>query len=90
MYKKLFIPGPTHVEDEILKAMAVPMIGHRDCLYSDLHGEVVTKLKEIPQNRWPDLSFFLLIQRHDGRINPESGQQKSPDDGLRGIFQTLG
>lgn len=46
MYKKLFIPGPTHVDDEILKAMAVPMIGHRDSLYSDLHGEVVTKLKK--------------------------------------------
>ncbi len=46
MYKKLFIPGPTHVDDEILEAMAVPMIGHRDSLYSDLHGEVVTKLKK--------------------------------------------
>ena len=46
MYKKLFIPGPTHVDDEILKAMAVPMIGHRDSLYSELHGEVVTKLKK--------------------------------------------
>lgn len=46
MYKKLFIPGPTHVDDEILEAMAVPMIGHRDSLYSDLHGKVVTKLKK--------------------------------------------
>ena len=46
MYKKLFIPGPTHVDDEILEAMAVPMIGHRDTLYSDLHGEVVTKLRK--------------------------------------------
>lgn len=46
MYKKLFIPGPTHVDDEILEAMAVPMIGHRDSLYSDLHGEVINKLKK--------------------------------------------
>jgi len=46
MYKKLFIPGPTHVANEILDAMSVPMIGHRDKLYSDLHGEVVTKLKK--------------------------------------------
>ncbi len=46
MYKKLFIPGPTHVTDEILEAMAVPMIGHRDSLYSDLHGAVVDKLKK--------------------------------------------
>jgi len=49
VYKKLFIPGPTHVVDEILNAMAVPMIGHRDKLYSDLHGEVVTKLKKFLQ-----------------------------------------
>ena len=46
MYKKLFIPGPTHVVDEILEAMTMPMIGHRDKLYSDLHGQVVTKLKK--------------------------------------------
>ena len=46
MYKKLFIPGPTHVDDEILEAMSVPMIGHRDSLYSDLHGAVVGKLKK--------------------------------------------
>jgi aspartate aminotransferase-like enzyme len=49
VYKKLFIPGPTHVVDEILEAMAVPMIGHRDKLYSDLHGEVVKKLKKFLQ-----------------------------------------
>ncbi|MCJ7715588.1 MAG: alanine--glyoxylate aminotransferase family protein [Anaerolineales bacterium] len=49
MYKKLFIPGPTHVDDEILEAMAVPMIGHRDKLYSDLHGDVVSKLKKFLQ-----------------------------------------
>ncbi|MFO8037324.1 MAG: alanine--glyoxylate aminotransferase family protein [Anaerolineales bacterium] len=46
MYKKLFIPGPTHVDDEILEAMAMPMIGHRDSLYSDLHGAVVAKLQK--------------------------------------------
>jgi predicted phosphoserine aminotransferase len=49
VYKKLFIPGPTHVVDEILEAMSVPMIGHRDKLYSDLHGQVVTKLKKFLQ-----------------------------------------
>lgn len=47
MYKKLFIPGPTHVVDEVLEAMAVPMIGHRDPLYAELHGAVVEKLKKM-------------------------------------------
>jgi predicted phosphoserine aminotransferase len=47
MYKKLFIPGPTHVVDEILQATAVPMIGHRSTDYSDLHGAVVPKLQRL-------------------------------------------
>ncbi len=47
MYKKLFIPGPTHVVDEVLEAMAMPMIGHRDPLYAEMHGQVVEKLKKL-------------------------------------------
>jgi aspartate aminotransferase-like enzyme len=47
MYKKLFIPGPTHVVDEILQAQAVPMIGHRMKEYSDLQAEVTPKLQEL-------------------------------------------
>jgi len=47
VYKKLFIPGPTHVDDEVLEAMSMPMIGHRDSLYSDLHGDVVHKLRKL-------------------------------------------
>jgi len=47
MYKKLFIPGPTHVRDEILQAQAAPMIGHRAKEYSDLQGEVTPKLQKL-------------------------------------------
>ncbi len=47
MYKKLFIPGPTHVIDEILKATAVPMIGHRAPEYAEMHGAVVAKLQKL-------------------------------------------
>jgi predicted phosphoserine aminotransferase len=47
MYKKLFIPGPTHVVDEILQATAVPMIGHRSSDYTELHGRVVPKLQKL-------------------------------------------
>jgi aspartate aminotransferase-like enzyme len=47
MYKKLFIPGPTHVRDEILQAQAVPMIGHRAKEYSDLQAEVTPKLQTL-------------------------------------------
>jgi aspartate aminotransferase-like enzyme len=47
MYKKLFIPGPTHVRDEILEAQAAPMLGHRSKEYSDLHLEVTPKLQQL-------------------------------------------
>ncbi|MGD8490764.1 MAG: alanine--glyoxylate aminotransferase family protein [Anaerolineae bacterium] len=47
MYKKLFIPGPTHVRDKILQAQTAPMIGHRAKEYSDLQAEVTPKLQEL-------------------------------------------
>ncbi len=47
MYKKLFIPGPTHVRDEILQAQAVPMIGHRAKEYSDLQAAVTPKVQQL-------------------------------------------
>ncbi|MGQ9597981.1 MAG: pyridoxal-phosphate-dependent aminotransferase family protein [Anaerolineae bacterium] len=47
MYKKLFIPGPTHVRDEILLAQAAPMIGHRAKEYADLQAEVTPKLQKL-------------------------------------------
>lgn len=47
MYKKLFIPGPTHVRDEILQAQAAPMIGHRAPEYADLQAEVTVKLQQM-------------------------------------------
>jgi predicted phosphoserine aminotransferase len=47
MYKKLFIPGPTHVRDEILETMATPMIGHRSKDYVALQAEVLPKLQTL-------------------------------------------
>ncbi len=47
MYKKLFIPGPTHVREEILQAQAVGMIGHRAKEYSDLQAAVTPKLQQL-------------------------------------------
>jgi aspartate aminotransferase-like enzyme len=47
MYKKLFIPGPTHVRDEILQAQAAPMLGHRSQEYADLQAAVTPKLQQM-------------------------------------------
>jgi aspartate aminotransferase-like enzyme len=47
MYKKLFIPGPTHVREEVLMAQVAPMIGHRAKEYSELQAEVTPKLQRL-------------------------------------------
>jgi aspartate aminotransferase-like enzyme len=47
MYKKLFIPGPTHVREEILEAQTAPMIGHRSKEYSALQADVTPKLQKL-------------------------------------------
>ncbi|MBN1151101.1 alanine--glyoxylate aminotransferase family protein [candidate division WOR-3 bacterium] len=46
-HKKLFIPGPVEVSEDVLKEMGHFMIGHRSKDYSELHGEVVPKLKKL-------------------------------------------
>ena len=51
MYKKLFIPGPTHVRDEVLQAQAAPMLGHRSQEYADLQKAVTAKLEQLLYTR---------------------------------------
>ncbi len=51
MYKRLFIPGPTHVREKILQAQAAPMIGHRSKEYADLQAEVTPKLQQLLYTR---------------------------------------
>ena len=47
MYKKLFIPGPTHVRPEILQAQCAGMIGHRAKEYQELQASVTPKLQKL-------------------------------------------
>jgi len=47
MHKKLFIPGPTEVKDDVLKEMSIPMYGHRMKEFSDLMLSVVSKIQKI-------------------------------------------
>lgn len=46
MAKKLFIPGPTEVGPEVLKALSTPQIGHRGKEFEDLYARVNGKLKD--------------------------------------------
>lgn len=44
-FKKLFIPGPTEVREDVLQQMALPMIGHRGADFAELFGQTLAKLK---------------------------------------------
>jgi aspartate aminotransferase-like enzyme len=40
-----FVPGPVHVREEVLAAMARPMMGHRSAEFSALFGETIGRLR---------------------------------------------
>ena len=44
---KLFIPGPTHVSDEILESFSTPQIGHRTPEISDLISCVIKGIQKV-------------------------------------------
>lgn len=44
---KLFIPGPTEVHPDILKAMSTPMINHRSEAFRELYRSVRKKAREL-------------------------------------------
>ncbi|HHY99698.1 MAG TPA: alanine--glyoxylate aminotransferase family protein, partial [Tissierellia bacterium] len=47
MHKKLFVPGPVEVGEDVLSKMATPMIGHRSKDASDLQKGITNKLKKL-------------------------------------------
>ncbi len=47
MHKKLFIPGPTEVREDILKAQSDWMIGHRSKEFGELYHSCVSKTQEV-------------------------------------------
>jgi aspartate aminotransferase-like enzyme len=47
MHKKLFIPGPVEVREDVLQRMATPMIGHRSKTASALQRGISEKLQQV-------------------------------------------
>lgn len=47
MHKKLFIPGPVEVKEDILDKMSLPMIGHRSKDASKLQRDISNKLRKL-------------------------------------------
>src|SRR4030042_397533 len=59
MHKKLLIPGPTEVSEEILNEQTHLMIGHRDKAFSDLYAGITAKLAkyfELPSDCKPTVT----------------------------------
>lgn len=46
---RLFIPGPTDVDENTLEAMQRPLIGHRSTEFAELFGRIQTRLKAVLQ-----------------------------------------
>ncbi|HHW31556.1 MAG TPA: alanine--glyoxylate aminotransferase family protein [Clostridiaceae bacterium] len=47
MHKKLFIPGPVEVREDVLQKMATPMIGHRTKDASNLQRRISEKMRKV-------------------------------------------
>ena len=47
MHKKLFIPGPIEVREDVLSKMSTPMIGHRSKDASNLQRDITNNLKKL-------------------------------------------
>src|SRR3989304_5480994 len=59
MHKRLLIPGPKEVSQEILRAQTHPIIGHRSREFSELYGGItgkLTKFFELPNDCKPTIT----------------------------------
>jgi len=63
MHKKLLIPGPTEVSQEILQEQARYLIGHRENAFSDLYRGIKSKLTD----------FFMLSDEYNPTVTTSSG-----------------
>ncbi len=64
MHPKLFIPGPTEVEEDVLRELSRPIIGHRFPEASELYREVVESTKEFFET--PDYHVFVVTSSGTG------------------------
>lgn len=63
MHKKLFIPGPVDVREDVLQKMATPMIGHRSKSASALQRSISEKLQKL---MYTDTTILLSTSSGSG------------------------
>ncbi len=74
---QLRIPGPTPVPDEVLQAMAKPMINHRGPEFAQALNDVTAKLKQLFQTK---NDVFLLTASGTGGLEAAIVNTLSPGD----------
>ncbi len=75
--KQLRIPGPTPCPDEVLNAMAKPMINHRGEEFGQILSEVTAKLKQLFQTKG---DVLLLTASGTGGLEAAIVNTLSPGD----------
>jgi aspartate aminotransferase-like enzyme len=75
--EQLRIPGPTPVPDEVLQAMAKPMINHRGPEFAQALNDVTAKLKQLFQTK---NDVFLLTASGTGGLEAAIVNTLSPGD----------
>ena len=58
MYKKLFIPGPTHVPDRVLRALSKPMVDHRGANFPEFSRPLFADLKKLFKSEEGEVFIF--------------------------------
>ena len=46
-FPKLFIPGPTHVPEDVMQSLTSPQIGHRTPEFSELMSTIVEGIQKV-------------------------------------------
>jgi len=77
IYPKLFIPGPTHVPDSIMKFFSTPQIGHRTEEISTMIKSILIDIKDI---LYTENKIYLMSHAATGLW--EMGLKNSVDKGV--------
>ena len=76
-FPKLFIPGPTHVPENVMQSMTSPQIGHRTPEFSELMSIIVSGIQKVLYTK-----NHIYLASHSGTGLWEMGIQNSVKKGI--------
>ena len=86
-FPKLFIPGPTHVSNDVLEALSTPQIGHRTPEISDLINYLTVGIQELLYTK---NDIYLVSHAATGlwEIGTKNSVQKGVLHAVNGAFSS--